>query len=221
MDLIHEIYEKEYKKRIQDEQIGWSEDYEEQYRIIERWKRKKCFPSEGKLLEVGCGAGNISLWYAKNGYEVHGVDISETAINWARRNASKEGLEINFRVGNILNLKELDKEQFDIVVDGSCFHCIIGIERKNFLKSIWRLLVKGGILYIRTMCGLPRDEKIMEKFDERNRLVMMNGIATRYLGEGKEIRKEIRKGGFEELEWEELRENQEQDILVGVWKKLG
>ena len=37
----------------------------------------------GSLLELGCGAGNLALMFAESGYDVHGIDISPTAIAWA------------------------------------------------------------------------------------------------------------------------------------------
>jgi len=37
----------------------------------------------GRLLEMGCGAGNLTVWLAGQGFEVCGVDISPTAISWA------------------------------------------------------------------------------------------------------------------------------------------
>ena len=43
-------------------------------------------PRNGNLLELGCGAGNLSIELAKKGFNVHGVDFSETAITWAKAN---------------------------------------------------------------------------------------------------------------------------------------
>ena len=44
-------------------------------------------PRSGRVLELGCGAGDLSLALAEHGYEVHGVDIAPTAIDFmnARR----------------------------------------------------------------------------------------------------------------------------------------
>ena len=44
-------------------------------------------PPGGRMLEIGCGAGDISLLLAPRGLfdEIRGVDISEAAITWANR----------------------------------------------------------------------------------------------------------------------------------------
>ena len=44
-------------------------------------------PESGKLLELGCGAGDVSLLFAERGYQVTGIDISTTAIEWAKEKA--------------------------------------------------------------------------------------------------------------------------------------
>ena len=40
----------------------------------------------GKVLDIGCGNGNISYQLAKSGFAVTGMDISEDAIAEAKRN---------------------------------------------------------------------------------------------------------------------------------------
>jgi SAM-dependent methyltransferase len=51
-------------------------------------------PQRGRSLELGCGAGNVSLHLAKRGWDAHGVDISPTAIAWANENARLQGFEV-------------------------------------------------------------------------------------------------------------------------------
>ena len=36
--------------------------------------------ANGKILDVGCGAGSHALWLQNQGYQVKGVDVSEGAI---------------------------------------------------------------------------------------------------------------------------------------------
>lgn len=42
------------------------------------------FPTEGRALDLACGAGLASVWLARRGMEVWGVDVSPTAIDQAR-----------------------------------------------------------------------------------------------------------------------------------------
>jgi len=50
------------------------------------------FPSSGKALDLACGSGVVSVWLARRGLDVWGVDISETAIAQARELAVRAGV---------------------------------------------------------------------------------------------------------------------------------
>ncbi len=210
-----------YKKRRASKQAGWNteEGYEKSFAYIERTLQADHVPKTGKLLEMGCGAGNISLRLADRGYEVHGLDIAPTAIEWAQEQARERKLEIDFRVGDVLDLKDYADESFDFVLDGHCLHCIIGDDRKLFLASAFRVLKPQGFFHVRTMCGQAIAKDLQENFDVKSRCLILGGIATRYIGLPEDILDEIRAAGFEIVhrEWEEeppLDEDEQLTILV-------
>lgn len=41
------------------------------------------------VLDIGCGAGDLSLWLASKGYEVLGIDYVPKAIELARKKAKE------------------------------------------------------------------------------------------------------------------------------------
>ena len=53
----------------------------------------------GLVLDYGCGPGRISLFLARSGFEVIGVDSSEAMIEQAKKQ-NMQGLRVQFRVGN-------------------------------------------------------------------------------------------------------------------------
>jgi release factor glutamine methyltransferase len=57
----------------------------------------------GKLLDVGCGSGIIPICIKYNlpELEVHGIDISEEAIQISQYNANKNDVEVAFHLGDI------------------------------------------------------------------------------------------------------------------------
>ncbi len=67
-----------------------------------------------KLLEVGCGVGIDAVRFARGGAIVTGVDLSETAIELAKKNFSHNELAGDFRVGNGEALEFADNS-FDVV----------------------------------------------------------------------------------------------------------
>lgn len=68
-----------------------------------------------RLLDVGCGAGQLALIAAKSGAKVTGCDIATNWIEKARSRAAAEGLEITFEQGDAESLP-YDDDQFDVVV---------------------------------------------------------------------------------------------------------
>ncbi|MGR5275010.1 class I SAM-dependent methyltransferase, partial [Vibrio alginolyticus] len=66
-------------------------------RFLELFKR----PVQGKLLELGCGEGHHCRAFQKLGFEVAGIDISPTAIEWAKEKARATGVEGNYYLADL------------------------------------------------------------------------------------------------------------------------
>jgi ubiquinone/menaquinone biosynthesis C-methylase UbiE len=191
-------HDEEYLRRRAAGSRGWySDEVLSQY--LDLLSRVFCaphFPCKGKLLEVGCGAGDWSLWAAQRGYEAHGMDISPNAIAWAMEKSRERGLEAKFQVGNALELSGYDPEAFDIVLDGHCFHCIAGGDRKRFLRAVFRVLKPHGIFHVNTMCGTPSCDEFLQHYDSASRCLIREGIAIRYLGLPESVEQEVAEAGF-------------------------
>jgi SAM-dependent methyltransferase len=66
------------------------------------------------LLEVGCTAGSYTMFLAREGYEVTGLDISPASIAAARVAAQNLGLSTaHFMAGDVDNMKDIPGEAFD------------------------------------------------------------------------------------------------------------
>ncbi|MCK5131204.1 MAG: class I SAM-dependent methyltransferase [Candidatus Sabulitectum sp.] len=153
-------------------------------------------PSSGFLLELGCGAGNMTVWFAERGYTAHGIDIAPTAIEWARERAAAGNTMVQFTVGDVVQLAAYSDSSFDFVFDGHCLHCIIGKDRAVLLKNVFRVLKPGGYVMFNTMCGPVIQERI-ENYDPVSRCTVYGDIASRYFGDPDDIIAEIKTAGFE------------------------
>lgn len=60
-------------------------------RAVARMVRRLAPPAGGVVLDAGCGTGVHSVRVARAGYLVHGVDVSEVALESARRHAAERG----------------------------------------------------------------------------------------------------------------------------------
>jgi SAM-dependent methyltransferase len=97
----------------------------------------------GRALDIGCGPGRNSLYLASAGFDVDAVDLSATAIDWARQRADEAGARIRFHHGNALRLPELTGP-YDLVYDSGCFHHLPPHRRISYLALLNRVLAAGG-----------------------------------------------------------------------------
>jgi 2-polyprenyl-3-methyl-5-hydroxy-6-metoxy-1,4-benzoquinol methylase len=223
--LGHDYTYQKIKKMSRDpngskERVGWNTIQNTQENIAvfkERLQRENFLSlSKCKALELGCGTGDITLWLSQEDFDAFGIDISPTAIEWAKEKAEERKISANFTVGNVLELEEYDDSFFDLVVDGYCLHCIIGNDRRRFLESAYRVLKPGGIFIVNTMCGEITTKRLSEGFDPKTRCQLHDGIAYRYIGVAEDIVNEIRIAGFSLLQWEVkgAKDDDDQDNLL-------
>lgn len=131
-----EILEKTYEKPG----AVWTsiEPPAEVVELIEKGKIKPC-----KCLDSGCGEGFYSIYLASKGFEVTGVDLSENAIKYAKENAEKAGVKVNFIAMDISDLDKLNKK-FDFIFEWALLHHIMPEKREKYVENISKLLNKDG-----------------------------------------------------------------------------
>lgn len=214
-----------YKRLKEEGASGWgNDDIEETLRImidfVDNALDLAKIQNDAKFLELGCGAANLSMHYAKKGFDIYGIDISKTAIEWAKEKFDSENIKGNFFHGNVVDLL-FDEDFFDVIIDAHCLHCIIDDDRKIFLNKINQVLKKNGIFVVMTMCGDPKDPAVQKDFDPKSRNLIKNGVAGRYFGKKEDILDEVIEANFEILEYKvELTDNiAYQDELILFCKK--
>ena len=82
--------------------------FQETARII----REKVRPSFGSILEIGCGEGLQTEYFASMGGHIQGVDPSENAIQRARRRGIGNA---SFEIGDLLAIQRRFEQRFDLV----------------------------------------------------------------------------------------------------------
>lgn len=207
MSTDYSLHDLAYQsKRLKPDYIGWGKRDDSVEDLQLTWhplRQRGAFPRQGKLLELGCGAGYLSIDFAKAGYSVTGIDISPTAIEWAIENAANANVLVRFLQGDVLGLANIADESFDIALDGRCFHCIIGSDRQQFLQSVYRILKAGGTLTICSMCNqVPNNSYYQEYFEPSSRCLFYTDkkTAIRYIGDSNEIIQEVISAKFRILD---------------------
>jgi SAM-dependent methyltransferase len=103
----------------------------------------------GKVLDAGCGTGDIALFVAGRGNTVTGIDFLPEPIERARRKAIERGLSAKFLVKDALTLKDWG-HRFDNVVDSGLFHVFSDEDRKKYVAGLATVLKPNGRLFL--MC---------------------------------------------------------------------
>ncbi|MEI8103979.1 MAG: class I SAM-dependent methyltransferase [Candidatus Moraniibacteriota bacterium] len=105
------------------------------------------FP-KGKLLDLGCGNGWLSFYFAQQGFVVSGIDSSKEAVRLART-AQKQLSEkrVIFTVGDVLELPYKEKS-FDIIFDKGLFHHLPQLEWGQYKRGLLKVLKQGGLFYL-------------------------------------------------------------------------
>ena len=143
-----------YYKETPLEKIPWQKTQAHYFtKLIDASKIKP-----GLALDLGCGTGMKSIYLARRGFEVTGIDISKTAINFARKNAKQAKVKVNFVVADAANLSFLKEKKFDFVLDWANLHGIPKDKRGKYIGEIDRHTKKGGKLLLRCF-SREQDEK--------------------------------------------------------------
>ncbi len=99
---------------------------------------------EGTVLDVGCGTGENSLFLAKRGHAVTGVDIVPRAIELAEQKKSERGIRnAEFRTMSAFKLDTLGRK-FDTVIDCGLFHTFDDDERDCFIADLKLAMHRGS-----------------------------------------------------------------------------
>jgi len=102
---------------------------------------------DAKIIDIGAGAGEYSLYFAKQGYSITAVELAEENITAFKKKIASD-LDIDLRQGNACNLSEFDDNSFDVVLLlGPLYHISNPFDREKCIQEAHRVCKKGGIIF--------------------------------------------------------------------------
>ena len=137
-----EWLEEDYKDKWEGDFEGFNPIHLSSFRFLHKKIKENCLGK--KLLDFGCGNGIHSIFPAKCGAEVMGIDLSEPSLEIAKRRVKREKVQdkVSFLVMDCENLK-FENNSFDIVLDGGAFS---SLDLNKVFPEITRVLKPEGFL---------------------------------------------------------------------------
>ena len=154
--------------------------------LINLLKKHSIAPDFG--LSLACGSGRAERLILKQGIcnKFQGIDIAAGALEEARRIALKQNLDINYKQGDLNNIK-LPRNTYDLVITQNCLHHVLQLE--HIAEEIANSMTSNGVLWIQDYVGETQfqytDErlywtnKILSLLPERMVTNKLNGKVTR------------------------------------------
>ena len=97
----------------------------------------------GSILDLGCGNGRDSLYFAAKGLSVTGIDSAEVAIQSLQGKAG-----CRFVCGDFVTLDGMEDSSFDYCYSRFTVHAISQDQEAELLGNVLRVLREGGRFFI-------------------------------------------------------------------------
>jgi ubiquinone/menaquinone biosynthesis C-methylase UbiE len=151
--------------------------------------RRLAVPAGTRLLDVGCGSGQLALIAARAGAKVTGCDIATNWIQKARDRAAAEGLEITFEEGDAESLPYGDA-QFDVVT--SLIGAMFAPRPELVARELTRVCRPGGTI---AMANWTPGGFVGQMFKTISRHIAPSGMPSPVLwGDEATVRDRLREG---------------------------
>jgi len=100
-----------------------------------------------KVYDLGCGLGRHLLFFAQMGFAVCGSDLSERAVEEARKRVAAAFLPGCIKHGDMVKIEESD-DSFDAVIAYNVVYHAYPEGMRTTIKEIHRILKAGGLLFV-------------------------------------------------------------------------
>ncbi|MGB8402668.1 MAG: class I SAM-dependent methyltransferase [Mycobacterium sp.] len=91
----------------------------------------------GAALDIGCGTGDSSLYLARHGWDVTGVDFVATAVAKATAKAATQQVAVRFSRTDAARLTAEDiGTGFTLIIDNGCLHGMSADDRDAYVREV-------------------------------------------------------------------------------------
>lgn len=111
-------------------------------------------PNSSHIIELGCGAGNDAIFFARSGHIVVATDFSSVAIEKNKKRYPKDP-NLTFTVVDIENRLPYPDDSFDVIYARLSLHYFSHYKTKGIFQELRRILKPNGMLCF--MCKSTSD----------------------------------------------------------------
>lgn len=129
-----------------------------------------------RILDIGCGEGKDSVFFARNGYDVAAFDISDAGIEKTKRLANMVGVKVKVFKADILDYRLSTK--FDILFSSGVLHYIKPKYRQEIFDNYKKYTNANGMHFFNVFVQKPFIAPPPEK--EPNAYVWRSGELLSY-----------------------------------------
>lgn len=134
------------------------EPHEDMPKVVELLKGD----DSATVLDLGSGSGRHTVYLARHGFSVFGLDDALEGIEITREWLSKEGLTADLRLGSMTDPFPYEDAFFDGVVSVQVIHHARAAAIRGIAAEILRVLKKGGFVFLTVPTLRNQGEKFRE-----------------------------------------------------------
>lgn len=102
---------------------------------------------DGPVLDLGLGEGRNALFFAMKGYNVHGIDISQAAVEKCLERARQAHLSMTCEVRNLVDV-EIGPESQALIMSTMALQFVKKSESARIIARMKQGVMPGGMVYI-------------------------------------------------------------------------
>lgn len=141
-----ERIKKTYEIFNEDTRLNHSKAARVEFLTNVRYIEKYLTPS-ARILDIGAGAGEYSIYFARKGHEVSAIELSENNIKAFRRKIIPSD-KIDLVQGNALDLSRYEDNSFDIVLlFGPLYHLKNNEDKQRCIAEAKRVCKSNGKIF--------------------------------------------------------------------------
>ena len=144
-DADYKFYEYYAEQSLSPESI---QRFESIQNIVTRTLTERSLGSRTlDVADIGCNAGTQCIMWARDGHNVHGVDINDLLLDQASVRANEAGLDIEYVLGSAEDLPWQD-DSMDVCLAPELLEHVV--DWRRCLDEFSRILKPNGVMYLST-----------------------------------------------------------------------